>query len=252
MCFRRRLAAIPQPELAERRKLTDIGKIEAKKGFETLAEALREQILGGTIAPGDVLNELEFVETSGLSRGSVREAFRVLETQGLVSTRRGRNGGRVALQLDGDVLRRSLDMFIRGKKVPISVLAETIQVFAPALAELAARHRTEEDIRLMLDLLEKLATMNEPAGFVATNIRWHLAVSKASHNPILASVYQIIGPNLLTPEAEGFVTTRIRTNTVAAERLVLDAIIAQDGEVARRRMESHIRAYNKQLELKPR
>lgn len=231
--------------------MSDIGKIEAKKGFETLAEALREEILGGTIVPGEILNELEFVEKSGLSRGSVREAFRVLETQGLVSTRRGRNGGRVALQLDGDVLGRSLDMFIRGKKVPLSVLAETIQVFAPALAELAARHRTKEDIRLMLELIEKLATKNEPAGFVATNIRWHLAVSKASHNPILASVYQIIGPNLLTPVVEGFVTASIRSNTVAAQRVVLEAIIAQDGEVARRRMESHIKAYIKQLELKP-
>ncbi|MDF1736889.1 MAG: FCD domain-containing protein [Minwuia sp.] len=230
--------------------MDDIGKIEAKKGFETLAEAIREQILSGTIAPGEVLNELEFVEKSGLSRGSVREAFRVLETQGLVSTRRGRNGGRVAMQLNGDVLRRSLDMFIRGKQVPISVLAETIQVFAPALAELAARHRTDDDIKVMLDILEELSKMNDTDGFVATNIRWHLAVSRASHNPILSSVYQIIGPDLLTPEAKGFVTARIRTTTVAAEHLVLDAIIARDGDVARRRMENHIRAYIKQLELK--
>lgn len=232
--------------------MTDIEKIEAKKGFETLAETIREQILGGTIAPGEILNELEFVEKSGLSRGSIREAFRVLETQGLVSTRRGRNGGRVALQLNGDVLRRSLDMFIRGKQIPISVLAETIQVFAPALAELAARHRTDDDIRGMLEILDELSMMNDPEGFIVINTRWHLAVSRASHNPILTSVYQIIGPDLLTPEAEGFVTARIRKNTVAAERLVQEAIIARDGDVARRRMETHIKAYIKQLELIPR
>jgi DNA-binding FadR family transcriptional regulator len=230
--------------------LTDIGRIEARKGFETLAEELREQMLDGRIAPGQVLNEREIVEKSGLSRGSVREAFRVLETEGLVSTRRGRHGGRVALQLDGDVLRRSLDLFIRGQQVPTSVLAETIQVFEPALAELAARHRSDEDIAILEDLLEKLDRAADSPRFVRGNIQWHLAVARASHNPILASIYQVIGPDLLTPKPEGFANRQIRTDTINAQRRVLDAIIEQDCALARRRMEKHIIAYNQQLELK--
>lgn len=230
--------------------MPEIGKIEAKKGFETLADRLREQLLDGTIAPGQILNERDIVEKSGLSRGSVREAFRVLETEGLVSTRRGRHGGRVALQLDGDVLKRALDLFIRGQQVPISVLAETIQAFAPTLAELAARHRTDEDIATMEEMLAKLDEVNDSRSFVKRNIEWHLAVARASHNPVLVSIYQVIGPGLLTPKTRGFATEQIRQNSIRAERLVLDAIIDRDGEVARRRMEKHIIAYNEQIELK--
>lgn len=230
--------------------MTEIGRIKAKKGFETLAEELREQMLDGRIVPGQVLNERAIVEKSGLSRGSVREAFRVLETEGLVSTRRGRNGGRIALQLDGDVLRRSLDLFIRGQQVPASVLAETIQVFGPALAELAARHRTDEDIAILEDHLDRLDRVSDSPRFVRGNIQWHLAVARASHNPVLASIYQVIGPDLLTPRHEGFANKTIRTNTINAERRVLDAIIEQDCELARSRMEKHISAYNAQIEMR--
>ncbi|WP_416898669.1 MAG: FadR/GntR family transcriptional regulator [Minwuia sp.] len=230
--------------------MADIGRIQAKKGFETLAEELREQILDGRIPPGQVLNEREIVEKSGLSRGSVREAFRVLETEGLMSTRRGRNGGRIALQLDGDVLKRSLDLFIRGQQVPASVLAETIEVFAPALADLAARHRTDEDIAEMRDLLDRLERISDSPRFVRGNIQWHLALARAGHNPVLASIYQVIGPDLLTPRPEGFANKQIRQNTVNAERRVLDAIADGDAALARRRMEKHILAYNTQIEMK--
>ncbi len=113
------------------------------------------------------------MERSGLSRGSVREAFRVLETQGLVSTRRGRTGGRVALQLDGDVLRRALDLFIRSQQAPLSVLTESLQVFAPALAELAAHRRTPEDIAALSEQLERLERAADSARFVRANINWH-------------------------------------------------------------------------------
>ncbi len=229
--------------------MAEIRRIETKKGFETLAESLREQILDGSIAPGHILNEREIVEKSGLSRGSVREAFRVLETEGLVSTRRGRNGGRVVLQPDGDVLRRSLDLFIRGQQVSPALLAETIQVFAPALAELAARHRTSEDIATLEDCLDKLDRITDSLRFVRANIQWHLAVARASHNPVLVSIYQVIGPDLLTPKTEGFANKQIRNNTINAERRVLDAIVEQDSSLARRRMEKHIKAYNEEIEL---
>lgn len=225
-----------------------IGQIKSQKGFEALAEKLREQILNGTIPPGQVLNERELVEESGLSRGSVREAFRVLETQGLVSTRRGRHGGRVALQLDGNALKDSLELFIRGQQLPMSVLTETIEVFEPGLAELAARHRNDEDIAALTALLDTLERTSSPLRFIKVNLQWHQAVARASHNPILTLVYNVIGPELMTPN-RAFVTRQIRADTQNAERLILDAIVEGDAEAARRRMEKHIRAYREQLKV---
>ena len=73
--------------------------------------------------------------------------------------------------------------------------------------------------------------------------------ARASHNPVLVSIYQVIGPDLLTPKTEGFANKQIRNNTINAERRVLDAIVEQDSSLARRRMEKHIKAYNEETEL---
>src|SRR3569623_311227 len=64
------------------------------KASDVLAERLREMILSRGLAEGTPLpTERELVAESGLSRASVREAVRVLETEGLVLTKAGRNGG---------------------------------------------------------------------------------------------------------------------------------------------------------------
>src|ERR1041384_7768555 len=64
------------------------------KASDVLAARLREMILSSGLAEGTPLpTERELVAQSGLSRASVREALRVLETEGLIVTKAGRNGG---------------------------------------------------------------------------------------------------------------------------------------------------------------
>lgn len=228
--------------------MLNIKPIQAQKGFEALAETLKDQILDGTIEEGQMLNERELVDQSGLSRGSVREALRVLETQGLVATKRGRNGGRIAKRLGSDIVKDSLDIFIRGRQVPFSALIETVEVFEPSLAELAARHRTRSDIARLQSEIDQLTVADDPSAFVAANTQWHQAIARASHNPILISIYTALGSELLDPKVSGFVSADIRAAVIKAANQVLDAIIEGDADQARRRMERHVKAYREQLE----
>lgn len=230
-------------------RLVQLNLVRSQKGFETLAALLREQILDGGIKAGEVLpNEREMVERTGLSRGSVREALRVLETEGLVSTKLGRNGGRVAMQSNNDAVRRSLDFFIRGRQIPFAVLLETVEVLEPNLAQLAAIHRDDEDIVQLRLASSKLRTTSTSGRFVSANARWHQAMARASHNPILMTVYDAFGPELLNPHVDGFVSAEIRAAVVQAVSRVEDAIVAGDAEAARRRMARHVLAYRASLE----
>ena len=71
-----------------------LAPIHVPKSTDVLADQLRKQILGGELAPGAPLpTERDLVLQTRLSRGSVREALRILEAEGLVSTRPGRLGG---------------------------------------------------------------------------------------------------------------------------------------------------------------
>ena len=227
-----------------------LSPIRIQKGFEVLADRLAEQILTGVIKHGELLpNERDLGEISGLSRGSVREALRVLEAQGLVSTKRGRNGGRVAVPAGGQSFRRSVEFFIRGQRIPLSVLLETVEVLEPNLAQLAARHRDEQDLADLRVAHEKLAATTTPGRFANANARWHEVMARASHNPLLIAVYESLGAaEFLKPRIAGFISDDIRAAVLHAVEQVERAIVAGDAEAARRRMERHVRAYRASLE----
>ncbi len=224
--------------------MAHVSVIKIQKGFETLAAELREQILSGQIGPGQALpNERDLVEQSGLSRGSVREALRVLETQGLVLTRVGRNGGRVAVESSTATVKSSLGHFIRGQQVPFPVLMETVEALEPSLARLAALHRTDADIAALQLASKKLRATSSASRFLAANSAWHAAMADASHNPILNAIYHTLGAGLLDPHVAGFASAEIREAVMHAVSTVEAAIIAGDAEAARRRMERHVNAY---------
>ena len=226
-----------------------LGPIRIQKGFESLADSLAERILDGEIKPGNLLpNERELIAVSGLSRGSVREALRVLETQGLVATKLGRNGGRIATPPGGETFRRSLEFFIRGHSIALPVLIETVEILEPNLAMLAAKHRNNDDILQLQAASRRLAATNAPGPFVRANANWHKAMARASHNPLLIAIYEAFGADLLDPNIKGYISDDIRSAVVRAVNHVQDAIIAGDAESARRRMTRHVEAYRASIE----
>ena len=228
--------------------MVSLVKIRVAKSFETLADQLREQILSGVILPGQTLpNERELGERTGLSRGSVREALRVLETQGLVATRLGRNGGRVAVQPDAGILQDSVDHFIRGQQVEFSKILETIEEIEPSLARLAARHRTAEDIALITALEDQLKATTNALKFHQVNGHWHLAVANASHNPLLIAIARVLGPRMHRPHVANFLSKSVRQAVIKAIGSIRMAIVAEDAEAAHRRMLRHMLAYREQV-----
>jgi GntR family transcriptional regulator, transcriptional repressor for pyruvate dehydrogenase complex len=228
----------------------ELGPIRVEKSYQALAGHLRDQILRGAILPGANLpNERDLGDQTGLSRGSVREALRVLEAEGLVSTRPGRNGGRIARLPGAEGVGRSLDFFIRGEQVEFTALLETVETLEPALAALAALHCNPTDVAAMEELSREMSDpkIGTPR-YQALNWAWHLAVARASHNAILIAIMQALGPRLHDPHVEGFISAEMRKVVNGAHARVQRAIVAGDAEAARRRMARHLRAYRLKVE----
>ncbi|WP_323042860.1 FadR/GntR family transcriptional regulator [Gemmobacter sp.] len=214
-----------------------------EKSFEALASQIKAQIMDGSIAAGEMLNERALIDLSGLSRGSVREALRVLETQGLVETRRGRNGGWVVVRPGTRIMLESLASYIRQGNPTLRVLMETVEMFEPAMAALAARHRTREDIAAMAEAIGAMENAPTSEAFIQMNGRWHVRLADSARNPIIAALYRALGPSLLDPRVEGFVTAEVRANVIHASRAILQAITDQDERLAADRMRKHVAAY---------
>ncbi len=227
-----------------------LSQIRVEKTYEALASQLREQILRGDISPGAALpNERELCDQTGLSRGSVREALRVLEAEGLVTTRAGRSGGRVARLPGAEGVERSLDFFIRGQQVPFASVLEAMEAVEPALAALAAEHRKPKDIEELDEINRQMVDPEIDASrYEALNNAWHLAIARASHNALLIAVMQALGPRLHDPHVKDFISPDMRRVVLGAHARVQRAIVEGDKEAARRRMARHLRAYRDTVE----
>ena len=95
------------------------------KASDVLAARLRDLILRGALVPGDPLPaERDLVIESGLSRAPVREALRVLESEGLIATRPGRTGGSIVTLPGRASVARSVEQFVRTHGVGLEALLD--------------------------------------------------------------------------------------------------------------------------------
>ncbi|MER8072949.1 FCD domain-containing protein [Streptomyces sp. NPDC094034] len=222
-----------------------VNRVSAPKPYSLLADQLREAILGGEISEGDTLpSERDLVEQTGLTRGSVREALKLLSAEGLVQTRPGRFGGNIVTLPRKENIANSLSQFVRGKGLPLRTLHETRDVLEPALARLAAAHRTDSDLENMHRRHEELVGAVESfPSFSRANIKWHNAVAQASSNELLTAALEAISYGIsVSTTVEEYNTPETRQQVIRIHSQIMAAIEAQDGELAERRMRQHINA----------
>ncbi len=138
----------------------------------------------------------------------------------------------------------NISQFVRGRKLPLRTLQETRELLEPALARMAALHRTAEDLKEMKDIHASLvASVAHFQDFALANIKWHNAVAKASHNELLAAIlYSISYGVTVSTMTEEYDTMETRNQVIKIHALVNDAIEAGDPALAERRMRQHISA----------
>jgi DNA-binding FadR family transcriptional regulator len=223
-----------------------ISPVRVATGPEMLAEQIRERILSGQIAPGAALPaERELVVQSGLSRATVREALRIVEAQGLVQTRSGRNGGTWVCQPDHNLMSLQLSTFIRGRSISQECVFDAREAIEIVTSSLAARNRTEDDLAAIRREMVSLEDPSTPPGkLIEGNIAWHLAVARASHNELLTDfmycISSVIAQHLQGEEARELRDEGSRVSMCRAHRSICKAIEARDPEAAARRMSRHL------------
>ncbi|PWI43585.1 FCD domain-containing protein [Streptomyces sp. ICBB 8177] len=152
---------------------------------------LRAQITSGEWPVGSrIPTEPELVERLGVARNTVREAVRALAHNGLLDIRQG-SGTYVAAtsELAGVMHRRFAD-------TDPGHVAELRSVLEASAARLAARRRTERDLRQLdavLQRRERAWESGDAAAFVDADATLHLAVVATAHNDALKEMYADLG-----------------------------------------------------------
>ena len=169
-------------------------RLRAAKLPQRVASTIVEEIASRDLAAGDWLpSEAELADRFGVSRVSIREALRVLETFGVVRIKPGNKGGNVVGSSDADDLARTLALFFRMARATYGDLMDARLVIEPFMARRAAERRHPEHLEELRSVLEREATST--AGTREGDqlaLAFHWVVCGASGNPVMDSLGRAI------------------------------------------------------------
>ncbi|GAB2723578.1 FadR/GntR family transcriptional regulator [Paenibacillus thermoaerophilus] len=167
-----------------------IKKIKYHRVYEDVIEQIENLILEGNLAPGDVLpTERELAQAFGISRGTLREAFRILEREGLIETRPG--GGRF-LSKNLNKAEDKSRIIENIERATIIELLEAREIFETGIVELAAKRATEPDILEIAAALEKWGKIDSDSDDpTSPDQAFHLSIAKATHNVVLVNLIDL-------------------------------------------------------------
>ncbi|MEA1963831.1 MAG: FadR/GntR family transcriptional regulator [Candidatus Aerophobetes bacterium] len=160
--------------------------------YESVIKQIMDLIKNRELKPGDKLPpERELAEKLSISRGSLREAFRVLESRGLIKSRPG--GGRFIREINKDTLISSENIILSLEKSSILELLEAREIFEVKIAEFAAQRATAEDIRMIEEALNRMGEeeRGEDNERTESDTEFHLAIARASRNFVFTNIIRL-------------------------------------------------------------
>jgi GntR family transcriptional repressor for pyruvate dehydrogenase complex len=223
------------------------GTRKTGKTYERIIKHIRGEISSRKLRPGDRLQpEADLARSLGVSRPTVREALKVLESQNVLRSSTGPTGGTFVEAIDGtsvaEYLTDSISLLLDVDELTLEELWEVREVTDVPAAELAAVRRTEHD-RFVIERTVEMGELKEGVAIVS-DISFHRAVAEASKNRMLSLFAGSIHMTLRTL-AERYVIPEdvlpeVKRTSQQQHRLICEAISEQDGPLAASRMREHL------------
>jgi DNA-binding FadR family transcriptional regulator len=223
--------------------------------FQDAVEQIQETILSGKLKPGEMLPaERELKEVLQVSRGTLREALRVLEQKGLIEIKLGVGGGAVVQDMSYDQMNESLALLIRYQKVSLQHLSEFRVGVEGRVTALAAARATPADVIRLKSMLEQAREFVEKGSafqkeFVEVDKQIHLALAEITGNPVYISLHHTVHDNI-DQYYESFLSMKQRELEENFTDLgsIVDAVEKKDVEQARQLAEAHVLRFNHYME----
>jgi phosphonate utilization transcriptional regulator len=211
------MSAVPNPTIA---------LLQSSSLTTVVQQEIERAILAGEYEPGSKLIEATLAEKMGVSRGPVREAFRMLEEAGLVRTEKNRG------------------VFVRD--IPID---EAIEIFdlRAAMDELVGRQLARnitpaqiKELRGMVDAMEKAVKAEDAHGYHLINLKFHDRLVEMAGNRKLNAIYRKLIKEISLFRRLNLADGWLMPISANEHRQILKAIASGDANAAGRAMYEHV------------
>ncbi len=202
-------------------------------------EQLRDRITEGSWPPGTKIpSEKSLAESLGVSRVSVREALQMLSSLGLLETTHG--GGTYVREYTGEVfLNPLLPMLALDTPDILHVLEYRKMVEKGIVSLVVDRAGTAEIEELESAFQAMVENQKDPRAFAQADLSFHLALARATANPVVIKVNAVI-TDILKVSMYGIVDSLGTKDGLYYHRRILDAIKARKGSRAESLMAEHV------------
>ncbi|MCC7485725.1 MAG: FadR family transcriptional regulator [Burkholderiales bacterium] len=209
-----------------------------------VAHLLLDRIVAARLKPGSSFaTEAELRSQFSVSRPTLRESLRILESQGVLDVRPGPGGGIIVGKPSADLLAHGLSVFLRMHEVPFITVLKAREVIEPALAYEAALNGSEADFAALEASIERMKALDaqrDQEAFLEENRVFHGVIARAGGNQVLEVFWHTISI-LATGEHHGIrYSVGNQAHVVGAHRHILDACRGRDGDAASAAMEEHV------------
>ncbi|MEA2683702.1 MAG: hypothetical protein QOK05_2030 [Chloroflexota bacterium] len=169
--------------------------IRRQKTAVVIADAIAEDIFARRLSPGTVLaTEAQMIAEFGVGRATLREALRLLESEGLVVVRAGPNGGAIVQQPTPHRLARLLSILLSVSGTSLLEVAEARLLVEPELAMRAARNADASDLAALAAVQERqriavASDTEDDLAFDDASADFHTIIATASRNSALSAFW---------------------------------------------------------------
>jgi DNA-binding FadR family transcriptional regulator len=206
------------------------------RAYESIVEQVEDRVFRGQLRPGERLpSEREMTAQFGVSRSTVREALRVLESDGLVRSRPGDPNGPEVLPFSPTTLRKSVTRLVRVDEVGLAELVQFRMLLEGSANLLAARLASDEELAAMDVALADMEVALDRGyeEFSRADVAFHDIVARASRNILIQVCSDVVRGVVLglisqkiadAPDRRELMATSLRHHAD-----VLDAVRRRDG-----------------------
>ena len=171
-----------------------VSKVNSQTKCDRVAEQLKDMIIRGVYKSGAQLPpEAALCEMFGVSRITVREGLKKLNMMGLVDIRQGK--GTFVRGVDLSTFMKPMYQLVGFEEIDIKTIYDAREIIEGGIASLAAKNRTDEELRELEEILRRLREAIDAGDMVLStqlDSEFHIYLGKMSHNTLLTATIATI------------------------------------------------------------
>lgn len=221
--------------------LWGIRPVEQKSVYGLAVDGIRKQIHLGLVKPGERLPpERELAETLSVSRVTLREALRILESEGYLGVKRGASGGAFVVE---EAELRSLALRRIGRDAALVMrIIEFLSANERIAARFAAQRRTPAHLKRMRSARDQIIKAGDASSLRHAEVLFQMAMSEATQNPLLVHAIEdataaafmpliqsdIESARVISADLRAALLTAVEDRDDVKSEAAIDAIIEHD------------------------